>query len=139
MSIKLIKSKFPSWFTVVSDYNERLVQLIKKFEKRYWCPTSKQWSLPFQSYAKFIDEIQCINTHYVDEVSEIINAPKVVIRMDQTKIQMIFNAYIDEFKIFKEIKESCYDKSSKILTFPIEANDKLFCLLKTFNIKYKLE
>ena len=50
MSVEIIKEA--KKFNIISQYDFRLVNLIKKFEQRHWNQTAKTWSLPITEYLK---------------------------------------------------------------------------------------
>lgn len=135
MSILIAKSNFPSRF-IITGYNEKVMELIRPLDKKYWC---SKWSLPLIYAEKLIEQLKLNNIDHVDELTEFLNEPKVLVTMNGDNLQLKFKSFCEEFNTLKSIRESSYNKENRILSIPIDSKQKVFTLLKAFNIKFKCE
>lgn len=134
MSIQ-IKPISSTRFSVVSQFDRRLVNIIQKFEKRFWDAKLKQWTLPMESQDELIKELDVINYNY--EVCEKLS--DVIIKENGSNLELQFNSYIAEFSAIKMLTRSVYDKERKILTVPKSIEDDVIRVLKSGDIKYSFE
>ena len=149
-SSKIIKlEKYINRYAVSFDYDEKLVEIIKKIDNRFWDKEPKRWLLPIHSLSKFTEDCQNIgfSIEYQPQSSKInekaINKQdcKAYIKYDGNKFQLKFTSYINKMEEFKNIDKSVsYDKEIQTFTFSIEKLQEILnSLLKDNILWYPIE
>jgi hypothetical protein len=132
MSIHLVKEK--TKLNIFSKYDEKLIQLIKSYEKRYYDQKTRSWSLSLTDYESFINQLNELN--YKFELEED-TSHKCLIAKNGNDLEISFNSYVEEFPLFRTIKNSEYKRDEKKLIIPNSEKSALESVLKSTGIQYK--
>ena len=131
MNVQIEKSK--SRFSVRCKYNEDILALIQKYEKRFWNREKLEWSLPIDALQDFTKDIQKLVGIKI-EIKE--NKPYEILGRNNDKIELKFAQFINQFDPFKSIDQVEYDKENRKLVIPETKITDVIKLLKDNNIDF---
>lgn len=130
MEVEIEKVK--SRFTIKSKYNEKLVELINKYESRYWDGKERQWSLPIESIETFVND--CKGLGYTCNVSE--QRPMVLLQRNGDNIELKFVQFTDKFDQFKNIENAKYDRTSKKMIIPANKLNQIMDIIENTDMDH---
>ena len=139
-SNKTVKiEKYLTRYSVIFDYDEKLVEFIRTLDKRYWDKEPKKWFLPIQSLSKFTEK--CNELGYKIESTDV-NLPtntkkecKAFITYEGKKFHLKFSTYVNKFEEFRNIDNSVsYHKDTQSFTFSREKLQEILAVLHKDNI-----
>ena len=145
-SSKIIKlEKYVNRYAVSFDYDEKLLEIIKKIDNRFWDKEPKRWLLPMHSFSQFTEDCQNIgfSIEYQPQSSNIENNSiniqdkncRAYIKYDGHKFYLKLTAYINKIEEFKKIDKSVsYDKEIQTFTFSIDKLQEILYSLFKDNI-----
>lgn len=132
MAVQLIKEK--NNFKILSKYDEKLIQLIKSFNKRHYEPKTRVWTLSNEEYDIFTDQLNKLNIDFDIMESDF---HKIIISKEIDQLMVSFNAYIEEFPLLKTFKDAQYNVIEKKLILPESGLSALENILNKSGISYK--
>lgn len=132
MAVQLIKEK--NNFKILSKYDEKLIQLIKSFNKRHYEPKTRVWTLSNEEYDIFTDQLNKLNIDFDIMESDF---HKIIISKENDQLMVSFNAYIEEFPLLKTFKDAQYNVIEKKLILPESGLSALENILNKSGISYK--
>lgn len=126
--------QFTTRFSVKCKYDEKIVQIIRKIDKRYWNKEKMEWTLPIEAMNDFIKEIQNLgfNVQIIDHEAY------TTLTKNGDKIDVKFATFVDDFEAFRNIENSFYDRENKKFIIPKQKMKQLITLLTERDIKYAL-
>ena len=93
MKIQIIKTH--NRLQMHCPYNIKVLKIIRKINKRYYCRKTKTWYLPLVSYASFKDQLSVYPEFEIEEKE---SKTVVFIKTIGDRIEIKFSRFIDEFK-----------------------------------------
>ena len=130
MSIELTKNK--SRFSVLSCYSDELVKLIKTYNGRFWDAKNRQWTLPLVDYDGFVQKLS--NEKLI--FSENKEPDVVTVTTNGNNLDVKFNVFIEEFDLFRTIRNSKYNREKQLLQIPLSEKTSLLNVLRKSDIKF---
>ena len=81
-------------FQMQCPYNIKVLRIIRKIKKRYYCKRNKAWCLPLEEFASFKDQL----SDYPEfEFKEKESKPVVFIKTIADRIEIKFSKFVDVF------------------------------------------
>ena len=114
MKVEILKTH--NRFQLQCPYNTKVLRIIRRIKKRYYCKNTKAWYLPLEEYAAFKDQLSDYPEFEI-EVKE--SKPVVFIKTIADRIEIKFSRFIDEFKKYLDFEGRRYNSVKKI-TMPKE-------------------
>ena len=134
MSIKIIKNK--KSFKVESDYDKKLLEVIRSLEKRSFNGKSQTWMINIAHYEEFMERLEDMNYEYKLEDN---NPNQLTITQEGDKLVIVFNAYLKQFSLLRELTDDYqYDREAKKMILPLSTLQSLTEVLKSNSITYDL-
>ena len=113
-------------------YNIKVLRIIRKINKRYYCRKTKTWFFPLEAYATFKDQIS-VYTEF--EIEEKESKPVVFIKTIADRIEIKFSKFIDEFKKYLDFEGRRYNSSEKKNSMPKEHLEAVIKLRNEFQFE----
>ena len=115
MKVQILKTH--NRFQMQCPYNIKVLRIIRKIKKRYYCKKTKTWYLLLEEYASFKDQL----SDYPEfEFEEKESKPVVFIETIADRIEIKFSKCIDEFKKYLDFDGRRYNASAKKISIPKE-------------------
>ena len=125
--------KFKSRFSVKCNYDDKVLELIQKIEKRFWDKSKLEWTLPIAAFENFSNEISKLSG-YTIEIKE--NKPLALLSKNNGIYELKFVHFTDQYDNFRNIDYVEYDKENKKLLVPEKKFQEVLDFLKTKCIGY---
>ena len=125
--------KFKTKFVIKGKYNEDVLALILKYEKKYWNKEKIEWSLPIDALQDFTNDIQNLSAIQL-EVKD--NKPYAILSKVADKVELKFAQFINQFDEFKAIEQVVFDKENRKLIVPEAKITEVLQVLKENKIDF---
>ena len=125
--------KFKTKFVIKGKYNEDVLALILKYEKKYWNKEKIEWSLPIDALQDFTNDIQNLSAIQL-EVKD--NKPYAILSKVADKVELKFSQFINQFDEFKAIEQVVFDKENRKLIVPEAKITEVLQVLKENKIDF---
>ena len=130
MKVQILKTH--NRFQLLCPYNSKVLRIIRRIKKRYYCKKNKTWYLPLEEYAAFIDQLSDYPEFEI-EVKE--SKPVVFIKTIADRIEIKFSKFIDEFKKYLDFEGRRYNSSEKKISMPKEHLEAVIKLTNEFQFE----
>jgi len=115
--------KFKTRFIIECKYNEEIMTLIQKYEKKLWTKEKLEWSLPIEALQDITNDMQKLAGIQIDIKD---NKPYAILSKVGDKVELKFAQFVNQFDEFKAIDQVSYDKENRKLILPeIKLNEVL--------------
>ena len=135
----LIKNSVDKRFAITFGYDAKLIEIIKKHPRAFFNSKKKEWSLPNEERENFINAL--VENKYNIQISKdkVEMSESVEIEKTDTQLYVKLNSYLEDFSLFKTIKNVVYDRANTSFIMPIDSELDLFTVLKQSNINFKVK
>jgi len=123
MKVQILKTH--NRFQMQCPYNTKVLKVIKKINKRYYCRNTKTWYLPLEDYQTFKSSLSD-DPEFEFEESE--SKTVVFIKKIADKIELKFSRFINEFKKYLEFEGRRYNSADRKISMPQEHLEKVIAL-----------
>ena len=130
MKVQIVKTH--NRFKLQCAYNIKVLKIIRKINKRYYCRKTKTWYFPLEAYATFKDQISVYPEFEIEEKE---SKPVVFIKTIADRIEIKFSKFIDEFKKYLNFDGRRYNSSDKKITMPKEHLEAVIKLTNEFQFE----
>ena len=127
--------KFKNKFLVRCKFDDRILAVIHRTEKRFWNKDKLEWSLPIESLLEFSNDIAQIEGVKID-IKE--NRPHAILIQNSNNYELKFAQFINQFDHFKSIHNVQHDMKNKKLIIPFEKVTDILDLLNKQKISYSV-
>ena len=130
MKVPILKTH--NRFQLQCAYNSKVLRIIRRIKKRYYCRKTKTWYLPLEEYAAFKDQLSDYPEFEI-EVKE--SKPVVFIKTIADRIEIKFSKFVDEFKKYLDFDGVRYNASEKKISMPKEHLEAVIKLTNEFQFE----
>ena len=130
MKVEILKTH--NRFELQCPYNSKVLRIIRRIKKRYYCRKTKIWYLPLEEYAAFKDQLSDYPEFEI-EVKE--SKPVVFIKTIADRIEIKFSKFVNEFKTYLDFDDRRYNASEKKISMPKEHLEAVIKLSKEFEFE----
>ena len=130
MKVQILKTH--NRFELRCPYNSKVLRIIRRIKKRYYCRKTEIWYLPLEEYAAFKDQISDYPEFEI-EVKE--SKPVVFIKTSADRIEIKFSKFVDEFKKYLDFDGVRYNASEKKISMPKKHLEAVIKLTNEFQFE----